>query len=107
MASIEGELEEMIAASVDKSLDSMGRGFKSIFFWSLENRLGVKRNEIASKPEEFAMYLDRMFPSGAVQVKNEISDQLCRDLRIKRENEGLVELIKRVVHAEKAELPRS
>ena len=79
VALIEGELDELIAASVDKSLDAMGRGFRSIFYWSLENRVGVKRNELVSKPEIFALYLDRIFPSGQPRSKMK---SLIRSARI-------------------------
>lgn len=96
MALIEGELDEIVASSVDKSLDAIGRGFRSIFYWSLENRVGVKRNELVSKPEEFALYLDRMFPSRAALLKDEISYQICKDLGIERRGDDLVELMKRL-----------
>lgn len=107
MALIEGELDELVAASVDKSLDAMGRGFRSIFYWSLENRVGVKRNELVSKPEIFALYLDRMFPSGAPQIKDEISDQICRDLGIERNGDDMVKLMRRLATAEQVRFARS
>jgi hypothetical protein len=69
------------------------QGFKSIFYWSLENRAGVKRIEIASKPDEFVNYLDRMFSTGAFMVKEQMIEEICVDLRIPRIN-NLVALIK-------------
>lgn len=94
MTLLEGEIEEIVAGVVDSCLDGLGRGFKSIFYWSLENRVGVKRNEIASKPEEFVMYLEQMFPSNASYVKDEICNQLCRSLGIERECEDLIRVIR-------------
>lgn len=107
MVLIEGELDEIIATSVDKSLDAMGRGFRSIFYWSLENRVGMKRNELISKPEEFALYLDRMFPSGASLLKEEISDQICKDLGIDRRGDEMVKLMKRLAASERGRFSRS
>ncbi len=93
MALIEGEMDELVAASIDKCLDNIGRGFKSIFYWSLENRAGVKRIEIAEKPDEFVRYLDRMFSSGAFMVKEQMIEEICVDLGIPRIN-NLAALIK-------------
>jgi len=94
MALIEGEMEELIAASVDKYLDSIGGGFRSIFYWSLENRAGIKRIEIADRPVEFVEYLDKMFPSGAFMIREEIIEMISTDLQITRINGDLAEMIK-------------
>jgi len=93
MALIEGELDELVAASIDKCLDNIGRGFKPIFYWSLENRAGIKRIEIANRADEFVMYLDRMFSSGAFMVKEQMIEEICADLGIPRIN-NLAALIK-------------
>lgn len=82
MTLVEGEIEEIVAICIDECLDNIGRGFKSIFYWSLENRAGVRRDEIVSKPEKFAMYIDTMFPLNAAVVKEEIKENLCQELGI-------------------------
>ena len=87
-------MEELIAASIDKCLDNIGRGFRSIFYWSLENRAGIRRIEIVNKPEEFVKYLDRMFPSGAFMVKEEMVQMISTDLGIPSINFDLATLIK-------------
>lgn len=81
----------------------MGRGFKSIFYWSLKNLMGMNRIEIASKPEELGKYLDVMFPSDATQVKDETSNQICIDLGIERNGDDQVRLMKRGVGVKKVE----
>lgn len=94
MALIEGEINEIVASSIDKSLDKIGRGFKDIFYWSLENRVGVKRNEIADRPEEFVMYLDKMFAKGSSLVKEEMKVQVTMDLGIPWSDKSLAGLIR-------------
>ncbi len=94
MTLIEGEIEEIIASSVDKCLDDVGKGFRELFYWSLETRVGVKRDEIAEKPEEFVKYLDKMFASGSDLIKDEIISQISSDLRIPKTSSKLDLLIK-------------
>jgi hypothetical protein len=94
MALVEGEVEELLAASIDKCLDNIGRGFKSIFYWSLENRAGIKRIDILNKPAEFVSYLDRMFSSGAFMIKNEMIEVISSDLGIPAIEDDLATLIR-------------
>jgi hypothetical protein len=94
MALIEGEINEIIASSIDKCLNNIGTAFRDIFYWSLENRAGVKRNEIAERPEEFVMYLEKMFSSGASIIKEEMKAQIAMDLEIPWTNSNLAALIR-------------
>jgi hypothetical protein len=99
METVEGEIDELVVGSIDKSLDSIGRGFRSIFYWSLENRVGIKRHQISKNPEEFSKYLDKMFPTGASAVKDVISTQLCEDLNIPKISSDLAVLIRYAITA--------
>lgn len=105
MALIEGEINEIIASSIDMCLDNIGRGFKDIFYWSLENRVGVKRDEIVEKPEEFVKYLDKMFGSGSSLVKEEMKIQITVDLGILWFEKSLAALIRRATLEESGDLP--
>ena len=80
MALIERDINEIVASSIDKCLDKIGCSFKEIFYWSFEKREGVKRQEIADKPEEFVRYLDKMFGSGSGIIKEELLFQIEADL---------------------------
>lgn len=97
MALIEGEISEIIASSIDKCFDNIGRGFKGIFYWSLENRAGVRRDEIAERPDEFVRYLEKMFPTGSSIVKEEMKTQISMDLEIPWSNNDVAALIKFVM----------
>ena len=94
MVLIEEEINEIVAASIDRCLDNIGRGFKDIFYWSLETRVGVRRDEIVERPEEFVKYLEKMFPSGSSIVKDEIRSQIEEDLAISWTNSNLAALIR-------------
>lgn len=94
LTSVDGEIEELVAVCIDDCLDKIGRGFKSIFYWSLENRAGVKRDEIVRKPEEFSMYIDTMFPINASLVKEEISEKLRKELGIPKFSSDVAVLIR-------------
>ena len=97
MALIEGETNEIIVSSIDKCLDNIGRGFKDIFYWSLENRVGMRRNEILERPESFVKYLEKMFGAGSLIVKEEMKSQIILDLGINWTDRDLANLIRRAV----------
>lgn len=97
LKSVDGEIEELVAVCVDDCLDKIGGSFKSIFYWSLENRAGVKRNKIVRKPEEFSMYIDTMFPMNASLVKEEISENLRKELGIPKFSSDVAVLIRYAV----------
>lgn len=101
---VDVEIGERIAVCIDDCLDNIGRGFKSIFYWSLENRAGVRREEIVRKPEEFAMYIDRMFPLNASLVKEEIAEELCQELGMPKFSSNVAALIRYI--AWKYSIPR-
>jgi hypothetical protein len=94
LALIEGEINEIIAASIDKCFDNIGRGFRGLFYWSLENRAGIRRDEIAERPYEFVRYLERMFLAGSSIVEEEMKTQISVDLGIPWSSNDLAALIR-------------
>ena len=91
----DAESRRKILEYIDKSMELFGENAKTAIYWRMENEFGLKRDEIPSKPEAFARFLEVMFGHGSKIVvrmtiqkmkqisgfKNLPSDNLAKAIR--------------------------
>jgi len=90
--------ESEIVKCVDRGLDAIGQNVKQVIYWHLENRLNIKRSEIASKPEAFIKALESMFGEGARHLEKAIIREISMTFDVPIPSDSLAEVIRAARH---------
>ena len=77
--------EECFVEAVNEGLKVLGDSGKQMIFFYLENNYSVKREDIAKKPEAFALGLEKIFHAGASVIEKLIVESLYSKLGLKYE----------------------
>jgi len=79
------DFDEFFVEAVDEGLRVLGESGKQMVFFYLEKNHSIKRDEIAKKPEAFALGLEKIFQAGALVIEKLIVESLYSKLGLKYE----------------------
>lgn len=74
--------DEKVLECVDRGLGSLGDSTKRAVYWHMETLYGQKREDVPSKPQEFAKSLAAMFGAGASILERLIVGEIQLDFKI-------------------------
>ena len=87
------KFRDRILTCIDRGLDHLGESVKHVIYWHLENKLGLKKFEMADRPEEFIRELEEMYGSGIRIIEKSRVREIAKEFGI--EADSLVEAVKK------------